>query len=152
MILTQKVIRAGEGTRPENGVGDPAHKRGAANPENGTATYTYNVEGLVATKTDARNQQVQYSSLSRLISAATTGPEWGQSFVYDGFGNLTDQVVTKGSAPSLSMLVNPANNRITTGGYSYDANGNLAAMPLLTLSYDVDNRLAQATHSSNGTD
>ncbi len=50
------------------------------------------------------------------------------------------------------MNVNPANNRITTSGYSYDANGNLTAMPMLTLSYDIENRLKQATHSVNGTD
>ena len=44
----------------------------------------------------------------------------------------------------LSVNVNPATNRITTGGYSYDANGNLTAMPLLTMRYDVENRLTQA--------
>jgi YD repeat-containing protein len=32
------------------------------------------------------------------VSAATTGPEWGQSFGYDGFGNLLSQAVTKGCA------------------------------------------------------
>jgi len=62
------------------------------------------------------------------------------------------QVVTKGSAPSLSVLVDPATNRITTGGHSYDSNGNLTAMPMLTMSYDVDNRLKEATHQVNGTE
>ena len=33
----------------------------------------------------------QYDSLNRLISAQTTGPELGQSFGYDGFGNLLSQ-------------------------------------------------------------
>jgi YD repeat-containing protein len=51
------------------------------------------------------------------------------------------------------VTVNGATNRITTGGYSYDANGNLTAMPLLSgMTYDVENRLTQVTHSSNGTD
>jgi len=94
----------------------------------------------------------QYDSLNRLISAVTTGPQWGQSFSYDGFGNMLAQTVTKGTAPALSVNVNPATNRITTGGYSYDANGNLTAMPLLTMSYDVENRLAQATSSLDGAD
>jgi YD repeat-containing protein len=71
----------------------------------------------------------QYDSLNRLILAQTTGPEWGQSFGYDGFGNLLSQTVTKGSAPSLSVTVNPATNRITNAGMSYDAKGNLTAMP-----------------------
>jgi RHS repeat-associated protein len=57
------------------------------------------------------------------------------------------QTVTKGSAPTLSVNVNPATNRITTGGYSYDSNGNLTAMPNLTLSYDIENRLVQAVGS-----
>jgi YD repeat-containing protein len=83
----------------------------------------------------------QYDSLNRLISAQTTGPEWGQSFGYDGFGNLLSQTVTKGSAPTLSVTVNPATNRITNAGMSYDANGNLTAMPGLTMTYDTDNRM-----------
>jgi YD repeat-containing protein len=33
----------------------------ATNPENGTVSYTYNADGSVATKTDAKNQQVQLS-------------------------------------------------------------------------------------------
>ncbi len=89
-----------------------------------------------------------YDSLNRLISAETTGTEWGQSFSYDGFGNLLAQTVTKGSAPTLNVNVDPATNRITTGGYSYDSNGNLTAMPSLALSYDVENRVAQTVGST----
>jgi YD repeat-containing protein len=40
-----------------------------------------------------------YDSLNRLITAATTGPQWGLSFGYDGFGNRLTQTVTKGSGP-----------------------------------------------------
>lgn len=50
-------------------------------------------------------------------------PGWGQSYAYDGFGNLTTQTVTKGTAPSLNMSYNPATNRQT--GECADANGNL---------------------------
>jgi YD repeat-containing protein len=32
----------------------------AANPENGTVSYTYNADGTLATKVDARNQKVEY--------------------------------------------------------------------------------------------
>jgi YD repeat-containing protein len=64
-----------------------------------------------------------YDELGRLAAAQTTGPEWGQSFGYDGFGNLVSQTVTKGTAPALSVLADPATNRIV--GASYDANGNL---------------------------
>ena len=58
--------------------------------------------------------EYQYDSLNRLVSAATTGSGgWGQSFGYDGFGSLLSQTVTKGSAPTLSVSVDPATNRIT---------------------------------------
>jgi len=41
--------------------------------------------------------------------------------------------------------VDPATNHIV--GYGYDLNGNLTSMPLVTMSYDVENRLVQATHT-----
>ena len=40
--------------------------------------------------------EYQYDSLLRLSSSATTGAGgWGQSFGYDGFGNLLSETVTK---------------------------------------------------------
>ena len=42
-----------------------------------------------------------YDVLNRLASAgATSGTAWGQAYTYDGFGNLTGEIVTAGSAPS----------------------------------------------------
>ena len=88
----------------------------------------------------------QYDALQRLISAVTTGPEWGLSFSYEGFGNKTAQAVTKGSAPTAYLNYNAATNRITTAGFSYDANGNLTQTPSVSgMSYDVENRLLAAT-------
>ena len=89
-----------------------------------------------------------YDSLNRLISAVTTGPEWGQNYSYDGFGNMAAQTVTKGTAPQWTLGINQATNRIVTDGFSYDANGNLTQMPNSTgftdLTYDAENRLSQA--------
>jgi len=80
----------------------------------------------------------QYDSLTRLISAATTGPEWGLSFAYDGFGNRTNQTVTKGSGPSSALTYNSL-NRIN--GFNYDNNGNITWMSSgVTLTYDAENR------------
>jgi RHS repeat-associated protein len=88
----------------------------------------------------------QYDLLGRLTSAVTTGPEWGNGFVYDGFGNLLQKNVTKGSAPALSIQVDGATNRRV--GVSYDANGNEGSGP-----YDVENRLLQIRSGTtwNGT-
>src|ERR1700724_3260681 len=53
-----------------------------------------------------------YDSLNRLATAGTAA--WGQSFTYDGFGNLTEKNVTAGSAPMLRMGVNHTNNKISS--------------------------------------
>jgi RHS repeat-associated protein len=76
---------------------------------------------------------------------------WGLSFSYDGFGNRTNQTVTKGSGPSHSVAIDPATNRISTSGYTYDNNGNMTQMPQLTMSYDVANRMVSSNHASAGT-
>ena len=45
------------------------------------------------------NVSYTYDSLNRLIAAATTGGvQWGESYSYDGFGNMTSKTSTKGSA------------------------------------------------------
>jgi RHS repeat-associated protein len=41
----------------------------------------------------------------------------------------------------LNVTVDPATNRITNSGMSYDANGSLTAMPGLNMTYDTDNRM-----------
>jgi len=74
----------------------------------------------------------------------------GQSFTYNGFGNLTQQAVTKGSAPSMTLNVNPANNRVTGSGNSYDAAGNLTSTLYGgNMSYDLASRLANVAGMSN---
>jgi RHS repeat-associated protein len=94
----------------------------------------------------------QYDSLKRLVSAVTTGPDWGLSFSYDGFGNKTGQNVTKGTAPVMNLTYHEPTNRINPQhGFSYDANGNVTAMPSMTNTYDAANRLTQVMHNSTGT-
>ena len=86
----------------------------------------------------------QYDQLGRLIDAATTGPEWGLSFGFDGFGNLTQQTVTKGTGPSMSMAVDQSTNRLLGSGISYDANGNLLSNSVTAFTYDRKNRVKTA--------
>jgi RHS repeat-associated protein len=88
-----------------------------------------------------------YDSLKRLIKAETLQPggtHWGQSFGYDGFGNLLTKNPTAGhTGTTMSLTVDAATNRLTTAGFSHDANGNMTGMPAvphnLTLAYDVEN-------------
>src|SRR6267154_498812 len=80
-----------------------------------------------------------YDSLNRLGSAVTTDnasvAQWGQSYTYDGFGNLTDQTIIKGSGPSMHVVYNAATNRQT--GDIADANGNIGSYI-----FDIENRIA----------
>ena len=82
----------------------------------------------------------QYDSLKRLSAAtstsiSTSAPLWGQTFAYDGFGNLTDMNPTGTGAPALHQTVAAATNHID--GTGYDLNGN-TLLPNAT--YDVENR------------
>jgi RHS repeat-associated protein len=119
-------------------------------------TYTYSAtqnDGRITQMTDAisgETVQYQYDSLKRLTSAATVGEQWGQSFEYDGFGNLLSQIPTKGQTPPLYVNVQATTNRITSTGYSYDSNGNLTAMPGVAMTYDVENRMVSVTRSGVG--
>ena len=54
----------------------------ATNPENGTVTYTYNSDKTLATKTDAKGQQVQYTydSYKRVTQIRRYNPSGGQLY------------------------------------------------------------------------
>jgi RHS repeat-associated protein len=87
----------------------------------------------------------QYDSLKRLIQAQTVAAGWGQSFGYDGWGNLLTKTPTAGhTGTGMSLSVNPSTNHVTTGGFAYNANGNTTNLPNVTqtLAYDTENRTA----------
>jgi hypothetical protein len=121
--------------------------------------YLYPVSGnngrITGRKNHVSGEQVNYGydSLNRLIAASVAGSGgWGQTFAYDGFGNLWTQAVTKGTAPVMQVNVDLATNRINTAGWGYDANGNTTQMPgpgnvPQAMEYDVDNRLVGWTQS-----
>jgi RHS repeat-associated protein len=99
----------------------------------------------------------QYDELERLIAASTTNStSWGLSWSYDGFGNRLAQSVTQGTGPVNSVLVDGNTNRISSSGYTYDANGNMTQMPKgsgsMTLEYDHSNRMTKATHPDGAED
>ena len=85
--------------------------------------------GKIASQTDnVSGEQVLYTydAVNRLLTATATSYAWGQSYGYDGFGNLTDQNVTYGSAPSYSASPDPATNHVT----STDANSNATSVTI----------------------
>jgi RHS repeat-associated protein len=111
-------------------------------------TYTYsgtNNNGQITQSVDAVSGETivyQYDALKRLASA--NGLNWGETYTYDGFGNLT-QMSPSGNAgaPTLSVTVDATTNRITPGlQVSYDNNGNMTQSGYL--GYDVANRMTSA--------
>jgi RHS repeat-associated protein len=76
-----------------------------------------------------------------------TSASGGQQFGYDGFGNLLSQTPIFGSAPMMSLSVNPNTNQVTSGGAVYDGAGNMTQNGSATnLTYDEMNRMI--THQS----
>jgi len=99
-----------------------------------------------------------YDALNRLAGATNSGSgAWAQTFKHDGFGNLREQDATAGVAPDILLDVNMSNNRMSSAGWGYDANGNTTSMPVLgggtaTMGYDVDNRLVTWFKGTVGTE
>jgi RHS repeat-associated protein len=131
---------------------------GSSGSDNGNVWNIYNYRDRT------RDQSFTYDALNRLTSAQNAGTAnpppasdcnvvvlqnktkyWGNSYVYDAWGNLTQKIITKCGAEHLSVGVNNL-NRITDAGYAYDAAGNMTADGTdgLTLSYDPENRITGA--------
>src|SRR6476646_7346533 len=119
-----------------------------------------NVFGITNYKDNTRNQTFTYDLLNRLASAQNTGTTcaaavlqnkseyWGNSYIYDAWGNLLQKTVTKCGAENLSVTAD-AHNWIHASGtnYQYDAAGNMtydATAPTQTYSYDPENRITGA--------
>ena len=114
-------------------------------------TYAYSStqnNGKIVSQTDAligETVQYTYDALNRLASA--TANTWGQSYQYDGFGNLTNQNVTAGSAPAYSNSYD-ANNHLAGCA---DANGNYTCAVDGAghgFNYDVENRPRQLSNGA----
>ena len=109
-----------------------------------------NVYGITNYKDNNRNQTFSYDLLNRLASAQNAGTDctvhlpdghtkfWGNSYVYDAWGNLLQKTVTKCSSESLSVSA-LANNRLA--GYAYDTAGNMLNDGLHQYGYDADGLL-----------
>ncbi len=119
-------------------------------------TYGSGNNGKIASQYDPVGGETltyAYDALNRLISA-TSSKGWGQSFGYDGFGNLTDKDGVTGypTVPSsLHIGFDPHTNH--QNGMSYDANGNQLTSPTNAgLQYDIENRVSWAGTNGYGYD
>ena len=103
--------------------------------------YTYPTanNGRIAQSTDyvaGETVNYTYDALNRLSTAGSTNGSWSQSYLYDGFGNLT------GMNGAVAYPVDPTSNRLIIPQGNYDANG-LPSTQTTTNVWDVENRLVQ---------
>jgi RHS repeat-associated protein len=114
------------------------------------------IQGITDIVDNGRSVTFSYDNLARLTNAVTVGstayPKWGLSFTYDAYGNRTQQSISAGcvapmTCPTNLVAVSTATNRITTGGYGYDANGNMTNDGQNTLTYDAENHLLTSSGS-----
>jgi RHS repeat-associated protein len=115
------------------------------------------ISGITDSVDNGRSVNYTYDGLSRLANASTTGstsyPAWGLQQKYDRFGNRYQQTISSGcvlpmTCPQPSVSISLGTNRITTGGYGYDANGNMTNDGSNTLIYDAENRTTSASNGS----
>jgi len=98
-----------------------------------------------------RTQNFVYDSLNRLSQAYTSGPNWGETFTIDAWGNLTNKSPVTGKTYYENFNAAPASTKNQLNGYCNDAAGNFVLNSpcptgsfIPTYVYDPENRLIAA--------
>lgn len=122
-------------------------------------SYGANDNGQIQSITDnlnpARGTAYTYDELGRLKIAQTTNltstNTWKLKYIYDRYGNRLGQIPVAGTsnAPLSELNIDPTTNRILSGGFSYDANGNVLTDGLHTYTYDAENRIVSVDGAAN---
>lgn len=115
------------------------------------ATHYFTQPG---TEDQTKSESFGYDQLGRLSAAqtltvnSTSGSKtWSLQWTYDRFGNRLTQHMASGdpalpvSQPTLS--IDPATNRITNTGYTYDNAGNMTHDAAVAYTFDGANRLTK---------
>lgn len=109
----------------------------AGNGDNG------NVFQIANGKDDNRTQNFSYDKMNRIQQAWTNGPNWGETFTLDPWGNLTNRTAVTGKT-NYEPLSAAASTQNQLTGFSYDAAGNLTNNGGAAYTYDGENRLSSA--------
>jgi RHS repeat-associated protein len=114
----------------------PATLQNRAGTWSSHQTAMPNPSSAIAVGAQGRYVRVQLSGTNYLsLAEVQVWGGWGETYGYDGFGNLVSKTPT-GGAPQLSIGVNPANNLVV--GHTYDNNGNDSYGGV---GYDAENRI-----------
>ncbi|MGH9354691.1 MAG: RHS repeat-associated core domain-containing protein, partial [Terriglobia bacterium] len=93
-----------------------------------------------------------YDGENRLARAQATGSStYNLTFAYDPYGNMTCHANPQTQGPCPTYSFNPANNRITNSGFSYDASGDLTNDGTHSYQYDAEGRMKSADNGSTRT-
>src|ERR1700749_573461 len=97
------------------------------------------------------NQQVSYSygdGFNRLTARTVmSGTAQNYTYSYDRYGNRVSQTALQ-TGYNFNPTINPANNQITTGGYTYDAAGNMLNDTVHSYTYDAEGNLTKVDGGS----
>jgi RHS repeat-associated protein len=89
-----------------------------------------------------RSVSYTYDQLNRLSTAQTSSSAtWGNSYVYDAWGNLLQKNVTKGTAENMALTVNNK-NQVTTPAFTYDAAGDVTWDTSVSTAFDAEGRMS----------
>ena len=103
--------------------------------------------------------EYQYDSIHRLVSAGVdpnaslaTAPLWGQSYAYDGFGNLKQKVGHAAAQyTGFDLALNSATNGASPAGDPGDIDNRIVQSGSETYAYAPDNKRVLKTKSAGTT-
>ena len=99
-----------------------------------------NVYSIADQLNSSRTQNFGYDYLNRLTSAQTSGTLWGNTYVMDAWGSLTQKNQIAGKAAGEYLQATAlSNNRLA--GYTYDAGGNMTNDAIHNYQFDADNQI-----------
>jgi RHS repeat-associated protein len=78
------------------------------------------------------------------LRTAQTASTWGNSYLYDAWGDLLQKNVIRGTAESMALTFNNK-NQVTTPAFNYDGAGNVTWDTVNAVSYDAESRMTPAS-------
>jgi RHS repeat-associated protein len=107
-----------------------------------------NVNVITNCRDTNRTANYVYDRLNRIQQATSSGPNWGEAYTIDAWGNLTNIGQVTGKTGHETLNVAPANGKNQLPGFGYDAAGNMISNSLGTSTYDAENRLLSTSSAA----
>jgi RHS repeat-associated protein len=99
-----------------------------------------NLYQIVNNRVSTRTEILTYDALNRISSGQSNGPQWGETFNIDAWGNLTNEIGISGKTYHEGLNTSAGTNN-QLAGFGYDAAGNMSTNGSVSYVYDAENRL-----------